>query len=134
LTIHSKERKAEYAGAMNPIFYIQHEELKEIKATKKPIGAADKEEERLYEQHTISLDTAISFYLCTDGYQDQFGGEHRRKFMIGNLKKLLLSIHQKPLAMQKEILDDTIEAWRKASNEPQIDDITMMGIKISGNS
>jgi len=130
LTIYDKECKAEYAGAMNPIYYIQEQEFKEIKATKKPIGASDIQEERVYEQHTINLHTTTYFYLCTDGYQDQFGGEHNKKFMTANLKKLLFSIHQEPVKTQRTVLNDTIEEWRRAGNQPQIDDITIMGIQI----
>lgn len=119
----------EYSGAKNPLIYIQNNELKEIKGNKMPIGGEQKEEQRIFTKHIIELGLApTTFYLFTDGYQDQFGGEKTQKFMIKQMRNLFLEIHQKDLALQHQILDQTIEAWR--GNEKQIDDILVIGISI----
>ncbi len=141
ICIDQNQKTVQYAGAMNPLYYIQGAEFQELKATKKPIGGMQAEEERQYEEHTISFGVSenlagfenqqgLTLYLCTDGYQDQFGGDKNRKFMVGALKKLLFSIHTKPMAEQRRILDETIEKWREQGREEQIDDITVMGLRI----
>jgi tetratricopeptide (TPR) repeat protein len=122
--------KIEYAGAMNPLYYVQNGELKEIKATKKAIGGSQSEEERYFEKHELNLETTTTFYLCTDGFQDQFGGENNKKFMVKNLKKQLLEISEKPMTAQKQILETTIFDWILVGNEKQTDDMCMLGIKI----
>ncbi len=40
--------KLEYAGAMNPLYYVQNNEFVEIKATKRSIGGSQLEEERFF--------------------------------------------------------------------------------------
>ncbi|WP_418065025.1 PP2C family protein-serine/threonine phosphatase [Salinivirga cyanobacteriivorans] len=67
-------------------------------------------------------------YTFSDGYQDQFGGEKLTKFKIKRLKELFAEISNKPIAEQKQILDNTITSWM--GDEPQLDDILMMGIRI----
>ena len=67
-------------------------------------------------------------YLFSDGYRDQFGGKDNTKFMSKKFNQLLLDIHQKPMAEQKEILEKTIETWKGV--HPQTDDILVIGVKL----
>jgi serine phosphatase RsbU (regulator of sigma subunit) len=128
-TFDKKHKKVEFAGAKNKLLYIQNNEIHEIKGDKHPIGGKDKtESSRTFTKHTIDTKQPTTFYLFTDGYQDQFGGIDNRKFMISQLKQLLLSIHSKEMAEQKTIVKDTIEKWR--GKEHQIDDILVMGVKV----
>jgi serine phosphatase RsbU (regulator of sigma subunit) len=69
-----------------------------------------------------------TFYLFSDGYVDQFGGKHRKKFKSLNFKKLLLSIQTDPMDRQKEILEQTFETWR--GKYEQIDDVSVIGVRI----
>jgi serine phosphatase RsbU (regulator of sigma subunit) len=145
----------EYAGAMNPLYYIQNGELHEIKADKFPIGGSQKEKERTFTKHEIQLrmrndksgiwnevqnienqqptvtnHQQTVFYLCSDGFQDQFGGAQGKKFMVKKFRELLFTIHHLPMYEQKQILDSTIEQWMAEGKESQIDDILVMGIRI----
>ncbi|TAE03809.1 MAG: hypothetical protein EAZ97_00970 [Bacteroidetes bacterium] len=144
--------KIEYSGAMNPLYYVQNQEFIEIKADKMPIGGNHKNEDFDYQKHEISLQSLedrsqemgnsnfsnlpsqhsslTTFYLCTDGYQDQFGGKDGKKFMVKKLRNLLFEISEKPMPAQKEILSQTLKNWIAEGNEKQIDDITILGIRI----
>jgi serine phosphatase RsbU (regulator of sigma subunit) len=120
-----------YAGAMNPLYYVQHGELKEIKANKKPIDERAKSEFS-YQKHTLELGNqkslhGLTLYLSSDGFQDQFGGEQNKKFMVKKLKNLLLEISEKPLAAQKQHIENTFDAWK--GNQKQTDDVLLIGIK-----
>ncbi len=126
----SEKKEVSYAGAMNALYYIQNEELLEIKATKMPIGGSQHGVERHYESHIIDVSTQTVFYLCSDGYQDQFGGLQNRKFTTARMKKLFLEIHKHPLVAQEQMLDMTFEAWREEGREHQIDDMLVIGVKI----
>jgi serine phosphatase RsbU (regulator of sigma subunit) len=118
---------------MNSLYYIQDGEFYEVKADKKSIGGQSYVEEsiRIFTKQTIDFSKASSFvlYMCSDGYQDQFGGTKGRKFMTKNLKILLTQIASKPLKEQQEILDNTLLSWMGRKDE-QTDDITVMGIKL----
>jgi serine phosphatase RsbU (regulator of sigma subunit) len=126
----TEAKTVSYAGAMNALFYIQNEELFELKATKMPIGGSQHGMDRHYESHLIDVSKTTMFYLCSDGYQDQFGGPVNRKFTTARMKKMFLDIHKQPLASQEHHLDTTFEAWRKEGDENQIDDMLVIGIRI----
>lgn len=119
----------DFAGAKNPLIYIQDGELNFIKGDKLAIGGEQLETERKYTSHRIDVSKPTTFYIYSDGYQDQFGGPHGKKFMRKRMRELLFDIHEQPMNEQKQILDDTIENWRSEANEKQVDDIMMMGVK-----
>ncbi|HEY8401149.1 MAG TPA: tetratricopeptide repeat protein [Cytophagaceae bacterium] len=124
----SKTNKTvQFSGAKNPIYYIQNGELTHIKGDSHPIGG--KEQERVFTNHIIPIVGPTTFYLFSDGYADQFGGNEGRKFMYSRFKQLLLQIHQEPMQKQRKILDQTIEDW-KSDVHKQIDDILVIGFKI----
>ncbi len=119
--------KMQYAGAYNPMYLYRNNELLETKADRMPIGIYVKEKES-FTNNEIELQKGDVFYIFSDGFQDQFGGEDGQKFKTKNFKQLLLDIHQKPMAEQREILDTTIDKWR--GEWEQVDDIIVMGIKV----
>lgn len=130
--IDKQERKLEFAGAKNPLIYIQDGELFEIKGNTAPIGGkkrspGKKSTPREYTKHIIDLDRPTWFYIFTDGFQDQFGGKNSRKFMKKRFKELLLKIHERPPHVQRTMLSQTIGGWMDGS--PQIDDMLVMGFK-----
>ncbi|GAB4341735.1 MAG: hypothetical protein OHK0038_21450 [Flammeovirgaceae bacterium] len=131
-----EDKKLEYSGAMNPLFYIEEPSnkdekplLKEIKGTKLPIGGAFSKE-KVFEKHTISLMQPVTLYLCSDGYQDQFGGKDKKKFMSKRFKELLLKIYSLTEEEQEKILENTLTDWMKEGNEEQIDDVLVMGVRL----
>jgi serine phosphatase RsbU (regulator of sigma subunit) len=66
-------------------------------------------------------------YLFSDGYQDQFGGDHDKKYSVKNFYSTLLEIHKLPMTEQKVFLQKSLAAWKK--NGIQTDDITVIGIR-----
>jgi serine phosphatase RsbU (regulator of sigma subunit)/Tfp pilus assembly protein PilF len=118
--------KLQYAGANNPLWIIRNGEILEIKADKQPIGKYA--ENKPYTTHNVEVQKGDSIYIFTDGYADQFGGEKSKKFKAANFKKLLLSIQEKPMEEQKDIIDQTFKDWK--GNLEQIDDVCVIGVKI----
>lgn len=121
------EMTLEYAGAFNNLFYIREHMLEVIKADRMPIGISDKAIAP-FTNHIIKIKPGDLFYLFTDGYADQFGGKLRKKFRAGNLRNLLLDIHEKDMPEQKRILHETFLNWK--GEQPQVDDILVIGIRI----
>ena len=50
--------------------------------------------------------------------------------MHGRMKNLLYDIHKKDMAEQKNILEGTIEDWKRESNAKQTDDILVIGMHV----
>jgi serine phosphatase RsbU (regulator of sigma subunit) len=130
ITIDQASRKVQYAGAKNPLIYIQNNELHLIKGDKLPIGGEQREQERIFTKHEIAIDSPTTFYLFSDGFQDQFGGEQGKKFTIARLKELFLQIHTLPLPTQQQILHAKFEQWTAQAGEKQIDDVLVAGVKL----
>ena len=80
LCIDVKNKSIFWSGANNPLWYIQDNEWKEIKADKQPIGKSDNP--KPFTTHTIEYKDNSTFYLFTDGLADQFGGVHGKKIQV----------------------------------------------------
>jgi phosphoserine phosphatase RsbU/P len=136
LCIIDKERKlVEFAGAKNPLIYIQNNEINSLRGDRYPIGGQPHGIERTFTKQIISYtDAPIACYMFSDGYQDQFGGAENKKFHRQELRKLLFDNHQLPMLEQKNILETALNQWMKigdADEEPQIDDILIIGFALA---
>lgn len=132
--INFKENILQYAGAFNPLYLIRNDELLEIKSDKFPIGFYVEDPDKKYTNHEFEIQDNDIFYLFTDGYADQFGGPNGKKFMYRQFKDVLMRIYTMPVDMQREILDATIEDWKKAGNVEQLDDIQVIGVRLNRNN
>lgn len=124
------EKRAEliYAGAMRPLFQVRDKTLIEYEATKHAIGGYSYGKTKEFSETKITLHRGDRFYLFSDGYADQFGGEKGKKFMLKNFKSLLLSSSDLEMQNQKDLLSATYNSWKGVL--PQIDDVMVIGIKI----
>jgi serine phosphatase RsbU (regulator of sigma subunit) len=128
-----KEAKMQFAGAQNPLIIVRNQEIIHIKGDRMPIGIYIKEQES-FTNNVVEMQKGDSYYLFSDGFEDQFGGPSEKKFMIRNFKELLLNISKEPMSEQQKILDDTLLQWRThprkdGSHYEQVDDILVMGVK-----
>lgn len=149
--INQKEKQLDFAGANNPLYIIReknnpdnaiinlndkrfsiHEnkkyELVQIKGDKMPIGI-HLGPKREFETKSIKYKNGDMFYIFSDGYIDQFGGDEGRKFLSKNFKQLLLKIRDKSMLEQKQQLIDNLIKWKGNKNE-QVDDILVIGVEL----
>ena len=147
----TKENTMSYSGANNPLYFLRKKsegplnngkediptnieseddceyDLYQVKGDSQPIGAFD--HRRPFTRHTFQLKPNDIFYVFSDGFADQFGGPKGKKFKYKPFKQLLLSIYNKPMQEQREILDQAIEDW-KGDEYEQIDDICVIGVRV----
>ena len=90
-------------------------------------GAFMEEEICTYKNHTFQLEKGDIVYLFSDGYSDQFGGIHGKKYMKRKFKIFLSRVSNLPMEEQKELLDDEHTRWK--GNFQQVDDILVFGIR-----
>ena len=152
ITINHSTNTLQFAGANNSIYIIRSDvsedkkdindfqeesrikkELSnnektfyEIKPDKMPIAIFFKM--KPFNTVEIQLQSSDRIYLFSDGYADQFGGQNGKKFKYKPFKNLLFENSHKPMKEQKDVLEKTFVAWK--NNFEQIDDITIVGIKI----
>ena len=138
-------KELHYAGANNPLYVIRNKELAvngelaqyasvenddyrlyELKGDKQPVGVHW--EESSFTTHSIFLKEQDTFYLFSDGFVDQFGGENRKKYKSLNFKKLLLSLQGEPMQKQGQAIESAFISWM--GNHEQIDDVSVIGVKV----
>ncbi|NSW45296.1 MAG: tetratricopeptide repeat protein [Bacteroidales bacterium] len=142
--LNTKTRMLKYAGANNPLYVIREKNknnefivnkfeesdthiLFEIKGDSQPIGAFISHKN--FTCNEIQLEPEDTLYIFSDGYADQFGGEHGKKLKYKPFKKMLLSVQTYSMEEQKKHLHFYFDNW-KGSFE-QIDDICVMGVRIN---
>jgi serine phosphatase RsbU (regulator of sigma subunit) len=132
MVIDKKEMKLVYSAA-NHTFYIIRKNndggfvLKQFKGDKQPVGIYG-EKLKPFSQTEVELQKGDIIYTFSDGYADQFGGPDGKKFKYKQLQEILIKIAGLSLSEQQIHLDKTITNWK--GNLEQIDDITVVGIKI----
>jgi len=126
--IDKSKKTLKFAGAKNPLIYIQGDKTERINGDLMSIGGLQKEKVRHFTTYTVDITVETSIYLFSDGYQDQFGGKYGRKFMAKPFRDILFENNKLPFAEQKKILANNLKKWQ--GKYPQMDDITVIGIKI----
>ncbi|MCF8378848.1 MAG: SpoIIE family protein phosphatase [Bacteroidales bacterium] len=116
----------EYAGAYNPLLIVRNNDIEEIKADRFGVGRSSRvEEARKFTNNEVQINKGETIYIFSDGFADQFGGDTGKKFKSKPMKELFLAVYEKPLDVQQEILEKTLEAWR--GNIEQVDDVLIIG-------
>jgi len=126
--INQSKTQLTFAGAILPLIYIHDNEIHIIKGDQQSIGYKESKRSRMeytFTNHTISIKSRMSFYLATDGYKDQLGGEDCTCLSNKRFKNLLKGIYHLPYEQQKEKLIHEFHLYR-GENEIQ-DDLTIVG-------
>ena len=125
-SIDFENKHLEFSGANNPLYIVRNNELLITKGDKQPVG--NHYNEKPFTNHSIPIKNGDLIYSFSDGFADQFGGEKGKKFMYKQFKNLLLSIADKPLIRQQEILNEAFEIWK--GDLEQIDDVCVIGVRV----
>jgi serine phosphatase RsbU (regulator of sigma subunit)/Tfp pilus assembly protein PilF len=115
-----------WAGANNPLVYIQDGVMKEIPANKQPIGFTENPEP--FTSHALNVSSGDGLFLFTDGYADQFGGPKGKKFKYRQLRELLLASYESGIGKMKEKIDKAFTGWK--GELEQVDDVCIIGVRI----
>src|ERR1700741_1835300 len=127
--IDEKAKTIEFAGANNSLWILNQTTgngiFKETKGDRRPIGYY-MGGSKSFSNHKLNYNSGDTFYIFTDGFSDQYGGEKNKKFKRKNLVKLLAENSHKSMEQQELLLTNTIAQW-KGDNE-QTDDVLVIGV------
>lgn len=127
LVLNQEKNHLTFASANNSVFIIRNGEILEFKGDKMPVGKHDNAD-KIFTLHSVDLQQGDVIYSLTDGFPDQFGGNKGKKYMIKNLKNLLLEIAALPLKEQEEKLANEFDKWK--GSEEQVDDVCIIGVRV----
>jgi tetratricopeptide (TPR) repeat protein len=116
-----KSRVLHWAGANNPLWILQNNELKEIKADKQPIGIY--EGTKPFITHKLTLNEPTRIVLFTDGYADQFGGDKGKKIMSKQVKDWLIQNQHISVDKVSAFMQSSFENWKRGHE--QVDDVAL---------
>jgi len=127
VAINTRTREVQFTGAMHNLVTFQQGKMVIIKGDRMPVGIHT-ESSTLFSVSNLKLERGDALYLFSDGYADQFGGEHRKKYGSVRLKSLLKKLQNNIMHDQKEAITKEFETWK--GEEEQIDDVLVVGIKL----
>ncbi|MCX7955265.1 MAG: serine/threonine-protein phosphatase, partial [Bacteroidales bacterium] len=81
-----------------------------------------------FTNHVFPIPYGSCFYLFSDGFADQFGGEKNKKYGYKRLRELILTISHSNIENQGKLLEQEFENWKRDNH--QLDDVTMIGIVV----
>ena len=125
---HCDKKRLDFAGANNPMLLIRDNVITLFRGNRFPIGAFEEGVTQEFTNNEVPLLKDDCIYLYSDGFADQFGGPANKKFLSRKFEQLLLEIHNEPLSVQKEMLNNKLIDWM--GGREQVDDILVIGIKI----
>ena len=123
-----KDKIIKYAGAETPLFYVDGDELKVIKGDRYSVGYKKCAIDYKYKDHIIDIKEGMQFYLTTDGYLDQNGGEKSFPFGKKRFQSIIKEYHLEQMADQQEVFLYTLDEYQ--GDEETNDDVTLIGFKI----
>ncbi len=126
--INLETKEMQFTGAFQSLLLYRKDKLIQFKADRMPVGFSYHDIKE-FTNHSYQLEEGDTLYMHSDGFVDQFGGKHGRKYMSKKFKNLLMDIHTYPMEEQKEILANTINSWMGDTYE-QVDDILVFGVKV----
>lgn len=119
-------KKLHYAGANRPLWIVRNNEIEEIKANKVAV-AGFTSDDQIFDEHIIDLQPDLKFYMTSDGYADQFGGDKGKKYMVKNMKEFILKYCFQDYTIQRNELENELIRWM--GSHEQVDDVCVIGFE-----
>ncbi len=128
ILVFDKEKKtAHFSGANRPLYQVRGAYIIEHAANNFQVGGVQDSSCKLYYNSNVEYKEGDAFYLFTDGFTDQFGGEKGKKFMNKKFSDLLIDLNPRNMKEQEDVLEKTFKEWR--GELQQIDDVLIVGVR-----
>lgn len=116
-----------FAGAHNKLIYFNHGEMFQFEGNRRAINGISASN-KPFKNHYIPFEKGDIFYLYSDGYPDQFGGDKGQKYLQKNFIQYLRNIQHLPLYQQKYLLLKNFDTWKGQAE--QTDDVLVLGLRM----
>lgn len=126
----SSRAQLTFAGANMPLILYNDDGIVKVHGDLFSIGGTFSTRKNVrFKNQVFSAGQFSGFFLFSDGFQDQFGGEENKKFMADTFTHLLGDIAGMPVEEQKKKLLDSFGEWK--GEKGQIDDVLIIGCKFN---
>jgi serine phosphatase RsbU (regulator of sigma subunit) len=127
ISIDIENMSMQYAGAINPMYFVRNSKLLQFKASRHLLGIDSTEIFNYFENSTIDILPGDTIYLFSDGLPDQFGGPDGKKLGYRRFREFLEQISIEEMETQKSLISKFLIEWK--GNYEQVDDILLIGIR-----
>lgn len=127
-SLNLENNKLKFSGAFNSLYILRGDHWIKIKADRKSVGGGMESKMKGFSCSEIYIEKGDLLYMFSDGFVDQFGGKHGRKYMLKKLQQFIFLIRDYPMKEQQQFLEKEFYEWK--GNEIQLDDVLVMGIRI----
>ncbi|GEM_PF-1859036 len=130
LVIDKSKQEVQFSGAKNPLYQVDAlGELHQYKGSRATVGGTTRlRKKKIFETINISYQSKDNFYIFSDGFQDQFGGEEGQKYLTKNFRHFIHTISSLPMEKQRRKLRRELHRWQ--GYRPQTDDILIIGFRL----
>lgn len=117
--------QAQFAGAKRPLLILRAGEVYQVKGSRPSIGGwlGESELKKTFKQVVWQSEPGDRFFLFSDGFPDQFGGEKGKKYGARKFRQFIAQMPCDPIEARKAIHHEHLR-WRGAG--PQTDDIIVL--------
>ncbi len=127
--VNPKSHRLTFAGARLPLYVVHNGDIKVIKGNRQSIGYKRSNLDFTFTTHDLSVREGVAFYLATDGFKDQTGGQKGFSFGSRRFAKLLQKHSGQPFDQQQAALLQAFNAYQ--GHYEQRDDVTVVGFRVS---
>ena len=131
ICIDPTEEVIRFAGAHRPVYHLSDHQLEEVKGDRLSIGGTQYSrlgKQVVFTSIALPYQKGDAYFLTSDGYQDQIGGEKGKKFQGKQLRELLSQVNGQPLEEFHQPLAENFDGWK--GEYPQMDDVLVMGVRV----
>jgi len=122
------DKQLVFAGARTSLFYSYQGEITEIKGNRQSLGYKESKLDYVFDNQVIELEKKRIFYMTTDGFLDQNGGNKNFGFGRKRFKEMLFEKHHLPLPDQKNAFVEILNSYMGSVS--QRDDISFIGFQV----
>lgn len=119
-------QKVYFSGGNLNLTVVRDSEIHTLKGIRQSVGYFEEYEPFTVEAWEVQPNDA--FYLFSDGFKDQFGGEHGKKYKQGPFLEFLRKNAHLSFVQQGQELHNEFLSWKKGHE--QIDDVCVMGVRL----
>ncbi len=124
-----RQRLLRYAGARISLYASDGQSVEEYRGGRRSLC-----DRRVGDYHNteLPLRSHTTYYLTTDGFLDQAGGEQGYGFGNQRFRELLRALAAQPVSHQAEAFDAALQAYQ--GKQPQRDDITLLSFRFDATT
>ncbi len=129
IRICKNHRTVEYSGGFIDLVYFHKGEMKFVRSNRYPIGGADAYPKTGFTTHKLELEGNATFFMFSDGFQDQFGGERDKKLGRKNFLEWLKESLDQPKKERMGFIEKKMAEYQGYNF--QIDDRILVVLEIN---